>query len=610
MATEWVIVELTSHGEKEPPALVLAAATKILGKCEVYIPALETKVGDDKDIHYLMPGYAFVRKERAERDYRRLEETRLFQSVLRRAGKVATVDGTYIEGLREKLRTEVNQGIGVGDSVLICSGPYKNIEATVITEIPEDCKVQVHIELRSKQSIVSLPRSALKVVDRAPLSLYFARVGALRAWGKMATATLGYHENLDALSRRYEEYLFVSQKLWAGRLLFAFLYGYPEDGGGLSALHAKMLERLDALRTIVEWQERGHRLFNFVNFASLTVAHERLRACFGKYRWLCGVEERLKATSQSVEEIARGLARSKKGGERPIQNVLIDGHNLAFRCAHATGISRLTDARGRPTGLILGFLRSLAALKKRFPEACFWVAWDGSSQRRRSQYSEYKRKRARKETNGVVGGSGFDPLSALREMLPLLGVRQVWNPEEEADDVLATLVRHDLAGQANLICSTDRDFLQLVDTSTMMLFPAVGSRKEVLYDVDRTVQQLGVGPERVLQLRSLVGDRSDSLPGVSRVPKKVLRALIQEHGTVERVYAAGLAALSKGHYERLMEAAPQVKINLELMALVDVPMTRIDADVDVDAIEAKLQDLGINAQAVVQAFFGRSPAPA
>src|SRR5688572_33122708 len=111
-----------------------------------------------------MPVYAFVRKERADRDYRRLEGTRLLQALVRTGKGLATVASAYIEELKEKLRAEVNQGIGVGDVVLICSGPYKNIEATVITEIPEDRAVQVHIELRSKQSIITLPRAALKVV--------------------------------------------------------------------------------------------------------------------------------------------------------------------------------------------------------------------------------------------------------------------------------------------------------------------------------------------------------------------------------------------------------------------------------------------------------------
>jgi DNA polymerase-1 len=254
--------------------------------------------------------------------------------------------------------------------------------------------------------------------------------------------------------------------------------------------------------------------------------------------------------------------------------------------------------------MILGFLRSLAALKKRFPEACFWVAWDGSSRRRRARFSDYKGHRSRKETSVTVGDVVFDPLRLLRELLPLLGVRQVWNPEEEADDVLATLVRNDLAAQTNLVCSTDRDFLQLVTSSTMFLFPAVGSRKEVLYDVQGVVQQLGVPPENVVQLRAFVGDKS--LPGVARVPKKVLRSLVQEYGTVERVYASGLSVLNRGQYERVMEAAPQVRINLELMTLVDVSISRTDPDIDEDGVAAKLHDLDIKAQPIVQAFLGRS----
>jgi 5'-3' exonuclease/transcription antitermination factor NusG len=609
MATEgldWIVVELTQYGEKETPHVVLTAAAKLLGKCEVYIPAVETSVGDDKDIHYLMPGYAFVRRERADRDYRRLEDTRLFQSVLRRGGKLATVDNAYIEGLREKLRAEVNQGIGVGDSVLICSGPYKNIEATVITEIAEERTVQVHIELRSKQSIVTLPRAALKIVDRAPLSLYFARIGNLRAWLKMANVALSYCGNLEQLTKALDTYAFIVHAMRTGRLLFALLHGYPRDGGGLPAVHATILERLATLRTVVQWHVKGHRLFNLVHFASLSKAHDRIREMFETYRWMCEVEERLRGVSQGVEEIVREFARGNKGEDGGVQNVLIDGHNLAFRCAYAPGMARLADAKGRPTGMILGFLRSLGALKKRYPEANFWVAWDGSSRRRRSRYSDYKGTRSRKETSVAVGDTIFDPLRFLRETLPLLGVRQIWNPDEEADDVIATLVRNDLEGQTNLICSTDRDFLQLVSASTMFLFPAVGSRKEVLYDVQGVVHQLGVPPETVIQLRSLVGDASDNLPGVARVPKKVLRALIQEHGTVERLYASGLASLNKGQYERIMEAAPQVRINLELMTLVDVSISRTDPDIDEDGVAAKLHDLDIKAQPILQALLGRS----
>ena len=605
---EWIVVELTPHGEKEAPAAILRAASKILGRCEVYVPAWETKIGEDKTIHYLMPGYAFVRKERADRDYRRLEGTRLFQSLLRTGKNLATVASAYIEELKEKLRAEVNQGIGEGDVVLICSGPYKNIEATVITEIPEERTVQVHIELRSKQSIVTLPRSALKIVDRAPLSLYFARLGYLRAWFKMAQVVLAYRGDPAELSRTFDVYRFVARALVSGRTLFAFVHAYPHKSrGGFHDVHAEILARWQELKRIATWLNDGRTLFNVVHFGSFEPARRGIQEKFARYRALCEFEERLRALSEQVEHITRELARGDKGGgDSVMQNVLIDGHNLAFRCASA--ISRLTDGRGRPTGMILGFLRSLGALRKRFPEAVFWVAWDGSSRRRAARYAEYKAHRTRKTTSVNVGGEVFDPLLFLREILPALGVRQAWNAEEEADDVIATLVRGELLEQTNLICSTDRDFLQLVTPSTMFLYPAVGSRKEVLYDVACVEQQLGVPPERVVHLRALFGDTSDNLPGVPRVPKKVLRKLLQEHGTIDGIYLSGLRTLNKGQYERLMEAAPQVKLNREIMALVDVSLTRTDPDIDLDGAAEKLQSLDINADPILQAMLGRATA--
>lgn len=611
--TEWIVVELTPYGEKETPDSIFRALVKSLGKCEVYVPAIETQVGDDKaSLHHLMPGYAFVRKGRSDRDYRRLEGTRFFQSVLRKGGQYATVNASYIEELKEKLQTEVHQGIGIGDIVLICSGPYRNLEATVITEIigdQGDQAVQVHIELRSKQSIVTLSRKSLKIVDRAPLSLYFARLGYLRAWFKMAKVTLAYQGDVERVTETLSAYSFVTRSLQSARRLFSFLYAYPEGGGGLFTLYAEILRHAEMVRELVRWRVEGQKLFNLIHFADLTEEYRGIQSKFTTYRWLCGVEERLRALSQSIEGVIRDLVRSTKnaGNEAVVQNVLIDGHNLAFRCAGVPALARLADRRGRPIGLILGFLRSLGALKKRYSEASFWVAWDGSSRRRRARYPDYKGHRTRKQTSVVVGDAMFEPLEFLREVLPLLGVRQVWNPDEEADDVLATLVRNDLEGQTNLICSTDRDFLQLVTASTKVLFPAVGSRKEILYDVEGVMHHFGVLPDRVVQLRSLFGDTSDKLPGVSRVPKKVLKVLIQEHGSVEEVYTSGLAVLSKGQYERLMEAAPQVKINLELMTLLDVSISRIDPDTDEDSATSKLQDLDIKASAIVQACLGKPP---
>lgn len=609
MAAEWVVVELTPRGEREPPDVVRQQARRLLGKAEVYIPAVETRIGDDTSIHYLINGYAFIKKERPDRDYLKLEDTRLFQSVLKNGKGIAVVDSSYIEAMKEKARAEINQGIGVGDIVLICSGPYKAIEASVITELPEEELVQVFIELRSKQSIVTLPRSALKVVDRAPLSLYYARLGYLRAWAKMAKTAFAYGADFGILEKKYADYRFVRKSFDAIQKAFYFVQFYPHGQGpdGFGQMHSRIITTHQNLLRVQSWQARGRSLYNWVHFDSFSVARREIGDLYERFRLLCDVEQRVHALSQGVEEVARELARGHKGdGEMIVQNVLIDGHNLAFRCLYAPGMSRLADRKGRPTGMIHGFLRSIAALKKKYPEASFWVAWDGSSQRRRARYPDYKgHRKARKETAVNVGGEVFDPLACLREVLPLLGLRQVWNPREEADDVIATLVRGDLDGQTNLVFSTDRDFLQLVSSSTKLLYPSIGSRREVLFDVATVEHQFGVLPERVLQLRALFGDKSDNLPGVPRVPKKVLKALVQSHGDVDGVYTSGLSAVNRGQYERLRGAEPQVRINLEVMALVNVEVSRIDPDVDEDGATRRLEDLDIKAASLLHAFFGK-----
>jgi 5'-3' exonuclease len=166
------------------------------------------------------------------------------------------------------------------------------------------------------------------------------------------------------------------------------------------------------------------------------------------------------------------------------------------------------------------------------------------------------------------------------------------------------LVRGDLSNETNVIFSTDRDLLQLVTPTTSLLTPPAGSRNEVLYDPGIVVKTMGVPPGKVVELRSLYGDTSDNIPGVPRVPKKILRSLIQAHGSVDSVFRSGLAGLTKGQYERLRSAEPQIRINAELMTLVDVGYTTASPDVDPDNVAQRLRELDIDPSSLLETFFG------
>ena len=600
---EWVVLELTPKGEKESPEVIRKSVTRVLRGAEVYVPAVETQVGEDKVIYYLVQGYAFVRKDRQDKDYFRLDGGKYVQAVLLASGatsgrRVGTVPETYIDEMREKARAEANQGIGIGDTVRICSGPYRNLEATVITEIPEEKKVQVFVQLLSKETILTLPRSVLDVVNRAPLSSFFARAGYLRAWAQMAKVILAYQGDPQHLKRLKERHDEISHWVDQGSKLYAFTRSYSSN---FETKVGTLVNRCTHLTSIEAWLIKGRRLFSFVYWQGSSHRLDELLARYQVLSWFDEVDQRLRDLSMDVEAVARRIALGNKDKGEMIQNVLIDGHNLAFRCLYAPGISDLVDDQGRPTGVILGFLRSLGALKKRYPEAKFWVAWDGSSKRRKSQYPDYKSQRKKVE---AVDNPSFDQFDFLRTLLPMFGVRQVWNPEEEADDVLATLVRGQLSAQRNLLYSTDRDLLQLVTGSTMLLVPSTNSRREVLYDEAEVQKAMGVPPEQVVQLRAFFGDASDNLPGVPRVPKKILRALVKSHGSVAGVYSSGLAGVTKNQYERLRSSEPQVKINANLMELLHVDVSEIAPDVDVNEASARLSSLKIKPTPIVQSFFG------
>ena len=160
-----------------------------------------------------------------------------------------------------------------------------------------------------------------------------------------------------------------------------------------------------------------------------------------------------------------------------------------------------------------------------------------------------------------------DEMSRLQSILPMFGITQVHNPDEETDDIIACLLKNKLEGKHNIIVSTDRDFLQLVTYTDLLLVPKQGSRPETLYDPDRVVSEYGVPPRLMVHLRALSGDTSDNLPGVPRVPRKILAALLMTHGSISGVYSSSLAGVTKTQYEKIRSFEKQARLNVDLMAL-------------------------------------------
>ena len=247
----------------------------------------------------------------------------------------------------------------------------------------------------------------------------------------------------------------------------------------------------------------------------------------------------------------------------------------------------------------MAFLRSLGSYRKRFPKAVIYVCWDGSSERRKRIYPDYKGNRASR-SGAPSFGWGW-----LREFLPFLGVVQAFNQNEEADDVMASLVRGPLAGSLNILITTDRDLLQVVTEFTHQLTPAVGAGKEKLYDPALVEAEYGVPPTSLVHVRALSGDSSDNIDGVPNFGLKTASKVVKLYGTVHALLRSNLAGLGKAQVGNLRACEAQVLRNLELLALQDVPYTQIESNPNQIEVEARLKELDIKSEPTLAAFFSR-----
>jgi 5'-3' exonuclease/transcription antitermination factor NusG len=642
MMSEWVVLELSSKADGEDPDFVLASIRHQIRDADIYLPVSVTRVGGDRVINYLVDGYAFIRRAHDDARYFRLEGSRYVQTILSHVGKdpngrlvrqLACAKDSDIDRFRSQIHVEENQGIGVGDLIVVTSGPYRQIQATVIEDIPEREEVTVYVKLRSKEDLVTLPRSFLRLVQRAARSPYLDRVERLRAWITVAkpfllsddrringiTKTSKRFEQLDvwaSLQRPLLGYFDVirskldlptlTEKFQVfsryNQIVVARFVAAPPMNSAL------LMERGDTLVRLAGWDSQWKSLRPTVEvlhgvqlraYSPPPIAP--LQETYQTLEYILDVFERLGVLKDDLDAIERSM--NKGAG---VDTIIVDGHNLVIRCASVPGLVDLKDKKGRHTGAILGVLRSLAGFRKRFHGARIVVVWDGSSQRRKGMFAEYKGNRP---SHGVLPSyegpisedvAAFDQVRWLKDVLPLLGVEQAWNPVEEADDIIATLT-HQANGKHCVVITTDRDMLQLVSDTVQVYIPG----KDKLFDRASVATEYGVQPERMVDLRSFDGDSSDNIPGVPGFGLKTAAKLLRLYGSVEGVYASTFSGVTPAQYEKLRQSEQQVRLNVRLMSLHnDLHVDVVCPNPDQRAAEKRLHDVDVQAAPVLSALFG------
>ena len=212
--------------------------------------------------------------------------------------------------------------------------------------------------------------------------------------------------------------------------------------------------------------------------------------------------------------------------------LVIDGNSIANRAFF--GIKLLTTKDGRYTNAIFGFLTTLLSLLRECEPDEVAIAFDVHAPTfRHKMYDGYK------ATRHGMPPELADQMPTLKQILTDLGYRLVTAEGWEADDILGTLAAACTARQDDCFLATgDRDSLQLVSENTTVLLAtsALGRSKTVTMDVDAIVEKYGVQPRQLIDIKSLMGDASDNIPGVKGIGEKTATALIQNFGSLDGVY--------------------------------------------------------------------------
>ncbi len=221
-----------------------------------------------------------------------------------------------------------------------------------------------------------------------------------------------------------------------------------------------------------------------------------------------------------------------ENGQRP-RLLLLDGHSLAYRAFFALPVENFSTTTGQPTNAVYGFTSMLINVLRDEKPTHVGVAFDVSRDTfRQAEYSDYKANRSKSpdEFKGQV--------SLVKEVLAALRVATIEKDGFEADDVIATLATQAVAeGFEVLICTGDRDTLQLVGDSCTVLYPRKGVSDLARMTPEAVQEKYGVDPGRYPEIAALVGETSDNLPGVPGVGPKTAAKWINQYDGLENVIA-------------------------------------------------------------------------
>ncbi len=247
-----------------------------------------------------------------------------------------------------------------------------------------------------------------------------------------------------------------------------------------------------------------------------------------------------------------------------VKLLVVDSNSIVNRAFY--GIKLLTTRSGQYTNAITGFLNILLKLQTDTNADEIALAFDLKAPTfRHEQYSEYKANR-----KGMPEELAAQ-MPVLKELLTLMGFKIISAEGFEADDILGTLAHAcEQRGDECVLATGDRDSLQLVSEKTNVLLASTQMGKSVtnVMDINAIQEKYGVLPAQLIDVKSLMGDTSDNIPGVAGVGEKTALTLIQNFASLNGVYEnIEDSAIKKGVREKLLKDKENAYLSYELATI-------------------------------------------
>ena len=260
---------------------------------------------------------------------------------------------------------------------------------------------------------------------------------------------------------------------------------------------------------------------------------------------------------------------------------MIDGHSILNRAFY--GLPDLTNSDGKHTGAVYGFLNILFRILEEEKPDYLTVAFDLHEPTfRHKMYEAYK------GTRKPMPSELREQVPLIREVLTSMGVKTVSMAGYEADDLLGTLAfRSEKQGMDVTILSGDRDLLQLATDKIMIRLPKTSRGKTTIenFHAEQVLEKYQVTPPQIIELKALMGDSADNIPGIPGVGEKTATKLIVQYGSIENAHE---------HLEEVKpnKAKESLREHYDLAVLSKTLATiNTDSPLEFSYEEARLQDL-------------------